>query len=408
MSGNTPDYTRRKFLAASAAGLASAGLAGFSPGLVRAQQITEASDEPKKDIIFRQLGSSKLEVPVVSMGAGNCTDPGLIQASFELGVRHFETAANYQFGANEQLVGGVINKMGVRDQVFITTKIYTPAQRRDFDAKQARNKLTNLVDGSLKRLRTDYIDILLIHDVSNREAVNNQAVMEAMAAIKEQQKARVIGLSVHANVAEVIDEVARVGTWEAVQASYNFTMADDTALSDAITKAGKKGVRLIGMKTLAGGGRWPNPETRQSYNSTTIARAAIKWVLHNPYVATVVPAFNNYEHMQEDFAVARDLEYAPEELNFLSDNSIQLGMGFCRQCRTCLASCPRGVDIPTLMRTHMYAAQYTNFYLARATLDEIPSQNSLPACSHCETCVADCAHSVDIARRIDELKVIYT
>jgi succinate dehydrogenase/fumarate reductase-like Fe-S protein len=55
----------------------------------------------------------------------------------------------------------------------------------------------------------------------------------------------------------------------------------------------------------------------------------------------------------------------------------------------------------------MYAAQYGNFYLARETLKGIPEQKSLLACQSCDTCVAQCANSVDIAHKIAELKQIY-
>jgi len=105
--------------------------------------------------------------------------------------------------------------------------------------------------------------------------------------------------------------------------------------------------------------------------------------------------------------VAHGLEYAEQEEAFLSDNSITLGMGFCRQCQKCLASCPAGVEIPTLMRTHMYATQYANFSLARMALDEIPSQAGLKQCSSCDACTAQCANSVPIPDKIAELKLIY-
>ena len=84
-----------------------------------------------------------------------------------------------------------------------------------------------------------------------------------------------------------------------------------------------------------------------------------------------------------------------------------MSIGFCRQCRQCLASCPNDADIPNMMRTHMYAAQYSDFQLARATIDDIPAVNGLNNCVSCAECTANCANTVDIARRIEELKLIY-
>jgi heterodisulfide reductase subunit C len=59
------------------------------------------------------------------------------------------------------------------------------------------------------------------------------------------------------------------------------------------------------------------------------------------------------------------------------------------------------------MRTHMYATQYADFRLARATVDAIPRQRGLDACVSCDTCAAKCANSVNIPRKIEELKLIY-
>jgi predicted aldo/keto reductase-like oxidoreductase len=162
------------------------------------------------------------------------------------------------------------------------------------------------------------------------------------------------------------------------------------------------------MKVMAGGGNWPNPETRRSYDGNTIARAALKWVLNHEGVTTAIPGFNNYEHMELDWGVASSLAYTEKESSFLGDNAVKLGMGFCRQCRKCLATCPHGVDVPTMMRTHMYAAQYGNFHLARQALEEVPASQTVRNCISCGSCSATCANSVDIARRIEELKLIYT
>ena len=406
MTEKNSDCSRRRFLTTAASGLVSAGLAGLAPGISFAQEAETGADAGKKEIIYRQLGKSGTKIPIVSMGVMNSSNPGIIQASYELGVRHFDTAANYQYGRNEQIVGNVIKKMGVRDMTNIGTKVYIPEQRLD-DPKAARKKIVELCEGSLKRLKTDYVDILYIHSVSDPAVVDDPGIRDAFADLKEQKKIRQSGLSTHRRMAEVINEATRVGYYDVVLTSFNFTMADDAAMIGALENAAKNGIGIIAMKTQAGGQRLPNPESLRNYSSSTIATASLKWVMRNENITTSIPGYNNFEHMNEDFSVASDLDYTPDEKKFLSDNDIKLSMGFCRQCEQCLVSCPNNVDIPTLMRTHMYAAQYANFHHARMTLDEIPKQAGLLACQSCNSCLAQCAHSVDIARRIDELKLMY-
>jgi predicted aldo/keto reductase-like oxidoreductase len=208
-------------------------------------------------------------------------------------------------------------------------------------------------------------------------------------------------------MAAVIDAVARSGFYDVVLTSCNFTMADDLILIDAIKNAAAKGVGIIAMKTLAGGRRLPGSDSTAEYAHGTATAAALKWVLHNENITTAIPGYDNFEHMKEDFKIAYDLEYSAEEKKFLSDNNVKLSYGFCRQCRRCLATCPRETDIPTLMRTYMYAAQYSDFYRARTTLDDISETRGLRGCRSCTTCAARCAHDVNIPRRIEELKIIY-
>ena len=124
-------------------------------------------------------------------------------------------------------------------------------------------------------------------------------------------------------------------------------------------------------------------------------------------VATAIPGFTNADQLAESFSVAYGLDYTPEEKIWLADKSVRLALDFCKQCGTCLPTCPRGVDIPTLMRTHMYAANYANFEQARATFDEVPAHASLRNCADCAACSARCANNVHIGDRVADLRTMY-
>jgi predicted aldo/keto reductase-like oxidoreductase len=400
--------TRRGFLTTSFSGLVTTGIIGLRPGLALAHETSEMSNSAG-DVIYCALGRMDLEIPVVSMGVMNSKNPEIVRASYEMGIRHFDTAATYQHGRNEQMVGNVIRLLGVRDKVVIATKEFSPAQRRGITPKQIRGRLIDLCEGSLKRLNTDYdyIDILYIHSVSSAADVNDEEVMEAMALLKKHGKVRFVGVTTYEGMTEIINAVAENGFYDVVLTAINVSMADGVDLMKGIENAASREVGIMAMKTQAGGQRLPNPETLRRFSSSAIATACLKWVMRNENIATAIPGFDNYEHMHEDFSVARNLEYTPQEREFLSDNSIRLSMGFCRQCRQCLPTCPKGADVPTLMRAHMYAARYANFHHARAVLDEIPESRGIQSCDSCAQCTAECAHTVDIHRRIDELKAMY-
>lgn len=406
MEEKNNSLNRRAFLTSSISCAMAAGIMGFAPNIADAQESPKESSGKGK-IIYRKLGKTGMSVPIISMGVGAASNPNIINAAYEKGVRHFDTAANYQYGINEQMVGNVISRLGVRDKITIATKILIPQQRAALAGRNAYDKINSVLAASLKRLKTDYVDILYVHDVSNAEEVSNQEILGAFKKFKEQGKAKAIGITTHGNMAAVINVMNRIGEYDAVLTAINFTMAENAELMNAIETAGSKGMAIVAMKTLAGGYNWPNPESRRNYDNATVLKAALKWVLNNPNISTAIPGFSNFDHLDMDFSIAYDLSYTPDEKKLLGDNNIKLSLGFCQQCRRCLASCPNGAEIPTLMRVYMYTAQYADFPLARQTMDEIPRENGLSACKSCSECTARCANSVNIPERIRNLKLVY-
>ncbi|MGD8628587.1 MAG: aldo/keto reductase [bacterium] len=409
------DLTRRKFISTSLTGLAAAGIAGVSPGLAAAQDGEETAgsaaaagkpaEETKGEMIHRTLGKTGISLPIVSMGAMNADNPEVVKASYEMGVRLFDTAALYAFGRNEQMLGKVIKDMGIRDEVVIGTKELLGG-RANMSDEEAVEKFITLTEGSLKRLQVDYVDIIYLHSVPNAEGLD-PACFEAMNRLKQQGKARFSGISTHQSMTEIITAVTENDLCDVVLTSMNVSLADDADLLSAIDAAAEKGIGILAMKTQAGGRQLPNQDSLNKYESGVVQSAMLKWVMRHESITTAIPGYTSYQHMKEDVSVAFSLEYTEDEKRFLADNEMMMGLGFCRQCGACVASCPHGVAVPELMRTHMYAAQYSNFRQARATLDEIPAGRSIAACKGCDTCSARCAHHVDIAYRIEDLKLIY-
>jgi predicted aldo/keto reductase-like oxidoreductase len=393
--------TRRKFISSSITGLAAAGFMGISPDAVLAQVKKE-----KGEIIHRTLGNTGIRLPVVSMGVMNSNNPEVVRASYKHGVRHFDTASRYQYGRNEQMVGDVINRLGVRDKVIISTKEVVNPGGADNIESTVRD-LKKQTEGSLRRLNTDYVDILYIHSASSAEDVNDIGILEGLKVLKKEGKIRFSGVSTHQSMTEVINEIASERLYDVILTAFNVTMADDTDLLKAIETAASKGIGIIAMKTQAGGRNLPNRDSLHEYDNSTIATATLKWVLQNPNISTSIPGYTNFAHMTEDFSVAYDLEYTDDEKRLLSDNNLELGFGYCRQCRKCLPTCPKGVDVPNLMRVHMYAAQYGNFQHARMELNDIGKEQSISICGVCTECVAQCSNRVDIKGKIQTLREIY-
>lgn len=388
----TENLSRRKFLSAGALAVTPLALPRlhFNPSM--------AAPQAGASIIRRKLGKTGLEVPIVSMGVMNADNPAVVKQSYEIGVRLFDTAMGYQGGRNEEMIGSVIKNLGVRDKVIIQTKIKKP--RGASAPEEVRTQMLADFDGCLKRLQTDYVDILLIHGPTVEE-MNDPGVMQALGEAKKQKRARFIGVSAHMQQTEILNDAVRSKFYDALTIGFNFTQAGDSALIEAIRKAAAAGIGIIAMKTQATGRRGPG------FGAPVNQTAALKWVLNHPEVTTAIPGYTNFEHMKEDFSVAYGLQYTEEEKKFLAEKNLRAEIQFCQQCGRCAATCARGVDIPALMRTHMYASRYGNFTHARETLDEIEESAHLRLCGLCTECTARCFHDVQIASNIRDLKAMY-
>lgn len=126
---------------------------------------------------YRQLGSSGLRVPVLSFGAGTFGGAGplfgawgqsdasearrLVDICLEAGVNLFDTADVYSDGASERVLGEAIK--GRRDAVMISTKTGLPTGDGPGDWGVSRSRLIRQVEGALRRLGTDTIDLLQLH-----------------------------------------------------------------------------------------------------------------------------------------------------------------------------------------------------------------------------------------------------
>jgi predicted aldo/keto reductase-like oxidoreductase len=393
---NKGNWNRREFIvkpilwAGTASVLAKTNLLLASPTL-------ETAASP---ILQRTLGKTGLSLPVVSMGVMNADVPGLLRRAYELGIRHFDTAAGYQNGRNEEMVGRVIKEMGVRDKVVIATK--QPSRNHSQSAAEAKVRFIEGVEASLRRLQMDHVDILYDHAVDSVEDAQAEGPLEALQSLKKDGKTRFIGLSTHKTV-DVLSEAIRLNLFDVGLVMLNYTMAHDAGILSTIERAAKSGIGIVAMKTQAGGTVKPDAKLPKELPAAS-QTALLKWALNHEFITTAIPGFSTYEHLEQDFSVARNLAYTHEEERFLADKAFAANAEFCQQCGECRDDCPKQVDIPVLMRSHMYAVQYRNIGMAREMLASAAPGRGLDACGACESCLVTCRNTVQIGRKIAQLK----
>jgi len=116
-----------------------------------------------------------------------------IKKALELGINFFDTADIYSLGASEEVVGNALKDFARRDNVVIATKVFNQMSPDPNDGGLSRKHIMSSIDASLKRLKTDYVDLYQIHRWDYHTPV--EETMEALHDIVKAGKARYIGAS---------------------------------------------------------------------------------------------------------------------------------------------------------------------------------------------------------------------
>ena len=150
---------------------------------------------------YAKLGNSGIEVSKLCLGcmsfgvAGTMHDWTLDQAgtneivghALELGFNFFDTANQYSNGTSEEFLGKAIKARTTRDKVVIATKVYFN------EGGLSRAAILREIDGSLKRLGTDYVDLYIIHRFDRETPI--EETMEALDSLVKAGKVRALGAS---------------------------------------------------------------------------------------------------------------------------------------------------------------------------------------------------------------------
>ena len=384
---------RRNFLKTSLTGLAAVGAV---PGAVKAAALGTAGGGGSAKPIVRTLGKTGLKVPVVSMGVMNADNPAVVQAALEAGITLLDTASGYQRGRNEQMIGQVV-KGRARDSFMIATKVPGPNRDRSMqglDAAGLEQSFLGKFDECLSRLGLDHVEVLYLHNNTEPEHVQNPAIIGALQKAKRAGKARFIGITTHGNEPAVIRATMETNAYDVVLTAYNFRQDHAADVRKAVAEAAAAGLGIVAMKTQAGA-YW-DKEKQQPINM----RAALKWVLNDPNVATAIPGFTTFDQLKEDWSVVSDITLTPEELKDLHLGEQVAGL-YCQQCGQCLAGCPKGLPIPDLMRGYMYAYGYRNLQAAHELVGSLDLAEN--PCGSCASCSAVCAKGFDLADRVRDI-----
>jgi len=390
-------YDRREFLFRGAA-LGAAPLVA-----TLGAEIASAANPPAPQVRRRvPLGQTGLTIPDIGFGASQLSgDTALVQHALARGISYFDTAESYAGSESETTLGRALD--GRRDEVILATKTHG-------GASTSRAELAAALDASLRRLRTDRVEIYFNHAVNDPERLRNDEWAEFASRAKQAGKIRFTGMSGHGGkLVECLELAVDERLVDVVLCAFNFGqdpafyerftgsfdfVATQPALPRVLRKARARGVGVVAMKTLRGARL--NDMRPYERGEATFAQAAFRWVLASGLADALVVTMNSAAQVDEYLGASGWTALHPSDGALLRRYARRAETTQCRYgCSDCAGACPRGVSIPDALRARMYAEDYRAPGLVSAA---IADAGNLAACLGCDgsPCMSACPHGVQI------------
>ena len=247
----------------------------------------------------RPFGRASIPVSILALGGWHLglskTDgesTRLVHAAIDGGITFMDNAWDYNKGLSETRMGKAL--VGRRDRVFLMTKA-CPHGR---DARTAMRQL----EDSLRRLKTDYLDLWQIHEVIFEDEPAKYfargGAVEALDRAREQGKVRFVGFTGHKDPALHLQMLAHDYPWDACQLPLNcFDASFRSFEQQVLPELNRRGIAAIGMKSLGG-------DARSVTGRVVSPQEAMRYTLSLP-LATLVSGIDTMRILRQNLAIAQ-------------------------------------------------------------------------------------------------------
>ena len=293
----------------------------------------------------------------------------LMEQLRQAGVNFIDTARGYT--VSEEFLG--VGLEGIRQDFILATK----------SMSRTKEAMARDIDTSLKNLRTDYIDLYQVHNVTPEQLEQVMApggALEALMEAKAAGKIRHIGVTSHSlDTFRMAVELDWVETF-----MFPYNIVEDQA-RELIARCAERNIGFICMKPLAGG-------------AIENATLALRYICANPDVTVVIPGMAAPEELAQNVAAVADASPLTEqEKQAMEQIRKELGTQFCRRCNYC-QPCTVGINISGCFLFEGYHKRYGLQQWAQsryATLDKTASD-----CIECGACEERCPYNLPIRQML--------
>jgi aryl-alcohol dehydrogenase-like predicted oxidoreductase len=281
---------------ASAASLSASQLANSASG-----QSTSSNSESVtgEQVPKRSMGKTGLQVSIIGLGGyhlGSTKDQSeaneIVARAIDAGVNFFDNCWEYHDGLSEERLGTALQ--GKRDQVILMTKVCTHGRKKDIAMQ--------MLEESLRRLRTDHLDVWQIHEVIYENDPDlifaPSGAAEALLEAKQQGKVRFIGFTGHKNPSIHLKMLSHEFPFDTVQMPLNcFDASFRSFETHVLPEANRRGMAVFGMKSMGGSGEMIR-------KGGVTPQDALSYAMSLP-VATTISGIESREVLDQNLGIAR-------------------------------------------------------------------------------------------------------
>jgi aryl-alcohol dehydrogenase-like predicted oxidoreductase len=252
-------------------------------------------------IPLREFGKTGAKVSALGLGGHHLGDPKsydvaeqIVHLAIDAGVTFFDNCWEYHNGKSEDWLGRAVHSSGKRKSLFLMTKVCTHGR--------SRSMAMQMLDESLRRLKTDYLDLWQIHGIAFDNdpelAMAKGGVVEALDEAKRSGKARFVGFTGHKDPHFHLRLLTMGYAFDTIQMPLNCFDATWRSFEQIVLpEANRRGVAVLGMKPMTG-------RASPVEQGDVTAAEMLRYAMSLP-VATTISGINSMGHLLQNLSVAQ-------------------------------------------------------------------------------------------------------